>query len=129
MLRRMLTRALAVVLAGACMVGVYASPALAFSVIGPSCDPYNRIRIDYKTDAGSVVATIIWDDTSDPAEVSVIDTTPDGASTYVRIDNGTTVIQYPGQSSPYHIGYSVRKFRAVWNGYAGDWVNPHRCSP
>ncbi|MCO8274024.1 hypothetical protein M1L60_25825 [Actinoplanes sp. TRM 88003] len=134
MLRRMLTRTLTVVLAGAGVVVVHAAPALAFSVLGPYCDPYNRIRFDFKTDAKKVVSTVIWDDTRVPAVASISDSTNDGATTIVRIDNGRTVIPYPDEAFDYHvysynIYYEVRKWRPVWNGSARDWVSPHLCSP
>ncbi|GAA4946650.1 hypothetical protein [Actinoplanes utahensis] len=137
-LRKLVARALVLTTVVVPSVAVFGSPAFAFyRTVG--CSPYGAEsqNIRFYADNGDMVSAVSWY-WSFPGQgnakfmFTIDDPAPyDGATTKLRVDTGSSVIEYhqdvDDAAGFYAIGYSVRKFRVVWNGHPTSWRLPNQC--
>ncbi|MBG0568192.1 hypothetical protein [Actinoplanes aureus] len=130
MVRRFLAQAITMIVVVTTGLVVSGEAALAFTR-RVTCGPYSR-TITYVADNGDRLGEVQWSWPA-PHYLYILDfNIYDGADVSARVDAvDAGVIQYDWdilvEPDPYHIYYPVRKFRAVWNGYASDWYPANRC--
>ena len=139
MVRKLAAQVLVVVVAVVASVVALASPAMAFT---KDVWCYNQNgsawqQTSFVADNGDPLGHVVWywkwpGQGSDKYMLSIQDDAPyDGAVTVLRVDLGSTVKQYYQDADDAN-GYlvltsTVRKYRAVWNGYATNWITPNAC--
>ncbi|WP_328474578.1 hypothetical protein OHA21_15560 [Actinoplanes sp. NBC_00393] len=133
MVRRFLAQAITVIVVVATGLVASAEAALAFRR-QVTCNGVYARTITYIADNGKPLGEVQWSwFASAPHSLYIRDfNLYDGADVSARVDAVEGgVIQYDWDilvdPDPYLIYYPVRKFRAVWNGYASDWYPANSC--
>jgi hypothetical protein len=130
MLRRITGRAALVLALVVPSIAVLGSPAMAFTKkTGCTSSSVGSGQwVEFRADNGAYLGRVTWfwswPGQASRYQLSVDDKTGDGAVLTARVDAISQVIDYTANRT---IGYEVRKYRVIWNGYASSWFPPNYC--
>jgi hypothetical protein len=130
MLKRVTARTALVLSLVVPSIAVLASPAMAFTKATDctSSSVGSGQWIEFRADNGAFLGRVTWlwswHGQASRYQLGIEDRTGDGAVLSARVDAGSQVIEYTNNRT---IGYAVRKYKVVWNGYESNWFPPNYC--